>query len=112
MTRRSVAVLAALITSALCALSLGNALYLYIGLLLCAVLLYGFASCFWARRTAFCRQALSSGSVARGDEAHLNVQAGHRCPLPVAPSRGIFSYNGVTGDCVFSPSPFRTHERQ
>jgi uncharacterized protein (DUF58 family) len=112
MTRRSVAVLAALITSALCALSLGNALYLYIGLLLCAVLLYGFASCFWARRTAFCRQALSSVSVARGDEAHLNVQARHRCPLPIAPPKGVFFYNGEAGECLFPPSPFRTHERQ
>ena len=112
MTRRSVAALAALITSTVCALSLGNALYLYIGLLLCAVLLYGFVSCFWARRTAFCHQALSSVSVARGDEARLNVQAGHRCPLPIAPPKGVFFYNGEKGECLFPPSPFRTHERQ
>ena len=112
MTRRGFMVAAALVTSMVCALSLGNALYLYIGLLLCALMLYSFVSCFWARRTAFCRQALSSASVARGDEAHLILQAGHRCPLPVAPPKGIFSYNGEAGDCVFPPSPFRTHERQ
>ncbi|MBR4537779.1 MAG: DUF58 domain-containing protein [Clostridia bacterium] len=112
MTRRGLAVSAALITSMVCALSLGNALYLYIGLLLCAMLLYSFMSCFWARRTAFCRQALSSASIARGDEAYLNVQAGHWCPLPVAPPKGVVFYNGQTGDCVFPPSPFRAHERQ
>ena len=89
MTRRCFAAAAALITSITCALSLGNALYLYIGLLLCAVLLYGFVSCFWARRTAFCRQALSSVSVVRGDSAYLDLQAGHRCPLPIAPPRGV-----------------------
>ena len=112
MTRRSLAVTAAVITSIVCALSLGNVLYLYIGLLLCAVLLYGFASCLWARRTAFCHQALSSVSVARGDEAHLNVQAGHRCPLPVAPPKGVFFFNGEAAECSFPPSPFRAHEKR
>ena len=112
MTRRSLAVTAAVITSIVCALSLGNVLYLYIGLLLCAVLLYGFASCLWARRTAFCHQALSSVSVARGDEAHLNVQAGHRCPLPVAPPKGVFLFNGEASECLFPPAPFCVHERR
>ena len=112
MTRRSLAAAAALITSMVCGLSLGNVLYLYIGLLLCALLLYGFVSCLWAWRTAFCRQALSSVSVARGDEAYLNVQAGHRCPLPVAPPRGVFFYNGEASECFFPPSPFRPHEKR
>ncbi len=67
MTRRGLAAAAALVTSLACALSLGNALYLYIGLLLCAVLLYSFVSCFWARRTAFCRQSLSAASIVRGE---------------------------------------------
>ena len=112
MTRRGLKAAAALITSMVCALSLGNALYLYIGLLLLGLMLYSLISCFWARRTAFCRQALSSVSVSRGDEAHLSLRAGHRCPLPVAPPNGVFSYNGQAGDCAFPPSPFRTHERQ
>lgn len=112
MTRRGLAVAAALITGMVCALSLGNALYLYIGLLLCAVTLYSFLSCFWARRTAFCRQSLSSASVQRGGEAYLSLRAGHRCPLPVAPPKGVFSYNGQAGDCTFPPSPFAVHERQ
>ena len=112
MTRRGLAAAAALITSMVCALSLGNALYLYIGLLLLGLLLYSFLSCFWARRTAFCRQALSSVSVSRGDEAHLSLRAGHRCPLPVAPPNGVFSYNGQAGDCAFPPAPFRAHARQ
>lgn len=112
MTRRSLAAFAALATSMVCALSLGNVLYLYIGLLLCVLLLYGFVSCFWARRTAFCRQTLSSASVVRGGEAYLNVQAGHRCPLPVAPPKGVFFFNGQGGECLFPPTPFRTHEKR
>ncbi len=112
MTRRGLAAAAALVTSLACALSLGNALYLYIGLLLCAVLLYSFVSCFWARRTAFCRQSLSAASIVRGEEANLTLEAGHRCPLPVAPPRGVFSYNGQAGDCLFPPSPFSAHRRQ
>ena len=46
MTRRGLAAVAALVTSAVCALSLGNALYLYIAILMALVLLYGFISCF------------------------------------------------------------------
>ena len=112
MTRRGLAALAALITSGMCALSLGNALYWYTALLLACALLYGFISCIWARGTAFCRQSLSTAAVPRGDRAHLSLQAGHRCPLPVAPLEGEYLYNGQMGGCVFSSAPFRTHERQ
>lgn len=112
MTRRGLAAVAALVTSAVCALSLGNALYLYIAILMALVLLYGFISCFWARRTAFCRQSLSAPSVARGENAHLFLQAGHRCPLPIAPPRGEFLFEGQGGDCVFPPAPFRTQEKR
>ena len=111
MTRRGLAAAAALITSLVCAFSLGNVLYLYIGMLLCAVVLYSFISCFWARRTAYCRQTLSPASVVRGDEAHLALHAGHKCPLPVAPPKGVFLFNGQAEDCAFPPSPFRGHER-
>ena len=110
MTRRGLAACAALTTSALCALSLGNILYYYLSLLLALALLYAFVSCFWARRTAFCKQALSAASVVRGEKAHLFLQAGHRCPLPVAPPRGEFLYDGQAGECVFPAAPFRTHE--
>ena len=111
MTRRCLAVLAALITSALCALSLGSVFYTFIALLLFAVLLYGLLSCFWAWKTAQCRQHVSVPMVHRGETAQLNVQAGHWCPLPVAPPKGVLIYNGQTGDCVFPPSPFHAHER-
>ena len=112
MTRRGLAALAALITSACCALSLGNALYLYIALLLAVVLCYSLVSCFWARRTAFCRQSLSAPSVARGENAHLALQAGHRCPLPIAPISGEFLFDAKDGPCVFPPAPFRAHEKR
>ncbi len=111
MTRRGLTALAVLVTSAACALSLGNAVYLYIALLLSAVLLYSLVSCFWARRTAYCRQSLSAPAVVRGEEAWLHLQAGYRCPLPVAPPLGMLWYNGQAEECAFSPVPFRNQER-
>ena len=112
MTRRGLAALAALITSCMCALSLGNALYWYIFLALVCALVYGFVSCFWTKRTAFCRQELSAAAVNRGEKAQLLLQAGHRCPLPVSPLQGEYLYHGRQGDCSFPPAPFRTHERR
>ena len=112
MTRRGMAALAALITSGISALSLGNALYWYIALLLLCSLVYGFISCLWARKTAFCHQTLSSAAVQRGDKAHLFLRAGHRCPLPVSPLEGEYLYNGALGGCFFPAAPFRTHERR
>ena len=67
MTRRGLAVSAALITSGLCALSLGSPLYTYIALLLIIVLLYSFVSCLWARATLECEQSLSSPTISRGN---------------------------------------------
>ena len=112
MTRRGLAALAALITSGLCALSLGNMLYGYIGLLLLCALLYGFISCLWTKKTAFCRQQLSTATVPRGENAQLLLQAGHSCPLPVAPLQGEYLYNGQQGECRFPSAPFRAHERR
>lgn len=112
MTRRGLAVAAAMITGLCCALSLGNAIYLYAGLLMAAVLLYALVSCLWARLTAFCHQSLSAPTVARGEEARLYLQAGYRCPLPIAPMTGIFSFEGQAGECLFPPKPFCTQEHR
>ena len=112
MTRRGWAVLAALITSGLCALSLGGTLYYYISLLLLILLAYAFFSCFWAWRTASCRQRLSAATVSRGESAQLLLQASHLCPLPIAPLKGEFLYAGQQDDCVFPAAPFRVHERR
>lgn len=112
MTRRGLGVLAALLTSGLCALSLGGALYFYISLLLLVLLLYGFISCLWARQTAVCRQALSASTLPRGESAQLFLQARHACPLPIAPLRGEYAYAGQQGECFFSAAPFRNHDRR
>ena len=112
MTRRGLAALAALITSAVCALSLGNTLYLYIAAVLFAALAYAFISCLWARCTVFCGQYVNVKSVARGDNARLTLRAGHRCLLPVAPLRARFVCEGQSGECVFPPAPLRAHERE
>ena len=80
MTRRGLGVLAALLTSGLCALSIGGMLYYYISLLLLVMLLYSFFSCLWARGTAWCRQSLSAKMVHRGENAQLFLQAGHSLP--------------------------------
>ena len=112
MTRRGLAVLTALLTSGLCALSLGGRLYFYISLLLLILLVYSFISCLWARQTASCDQQLSSAAVARGENAQLFLQARHACPLPVAPLRGEYRYAGQAGECFFSAAPFRLHQRR
>ena len=112
MTRRGAAVLTALLTSALCALSLGNMLYLYIAILLALVLLYSFFTCLWARQTASCHQHLSAAAVYRGESAALVAQASHACPLPVSPLVGQYAYAGEAGECVFSALPFRAESRR
>ena len=110
MTRRCLAVLAALITSALCALSLGSVFYTFIALLLFAMLLYGLLSCFWAWKTAQCRQHVSVPMVHRGETAQLLLRADHRCPLPIAPLRGEYRYAGQASECVFPAAPFQKHD--
>ena len=112
MTRRGAAVLTALITGALCALSLGNLLYLYVAILLALVLLYSFITCLWAKRTAECRQHLSASSVSRGESAQLVVQVYHACPLPVGPLRGEYLYAGQEGELLFPSAPFKSVTRR
>ena len=112
MTRRGLAALAALITSALCAFSLGSVLYYFAALLLFLLLLYSLISCFWAARTASCRQSVSAQMVSRGEKALLLLTEDHRCPLPVAPIRGEYLYAGQTSECVFPAAPFQKHEKR
>ena len=112
MTWRGLAAFAAFVTSAVCALSLGNLLYLYIAALLALMLVYGFISCFWARLTAYCHQSLTAAKVNRGEEARLLLQAGHRCLLPISPPAGEFLYDGQAGECVFPAAPFQNHEHR
>ncbi|MBQ7656845.1 MAG: DUF58 domain-containing protein [Clostridia bacterium] len=112
MTRRGGAALAMLVTSAVSALSLGNAMYLYICLLLLLAFIYAFATCLWARLSAECSQRLSSKSVFRGERVFLSVRAFHRCPLPVSAMQGVFLYNGQETDCLFPARPYRSQERR
>lgn len=112
MTRRGLAAFAALLTSAACALSLGNALYAYMALLLGLMLLYGFATCLWARLTARCVQSLSAATAERGQHVTLTMRAEHRCPLPISPPRGVFFFDGQEQECLFSARAFRSHERR
>ena len=62
MTGRGWAALAVLATAAVSALSLGNALYLYIALLLALIFAYALITCLWARLTAQCGQQLTSAA--------------------------------------------------
>ena len=110
MTARGRAALGALLTSALCALALGSVFYGYIALLLLAVLVYGFVSCLWCWKTARCRQRVSSPLVHRGEGAALLLRAEHRCPLPVAPLKGIYRYAGQENECAFPARPFQAHD--
>lgn len=111
MTRRGLAAVAALVTSAVCALSLGNALYLYIAILMALVLLYGFISCFGrgGRRFAakasarlpcrgvktpicFCRRAIAAPCPLRrpGASFCLKARGATACSRPrlSAPRKG------------------------
>ena len=111
MTRRGLAVLTALLTSAFCALSLGGVWYAYAAILLLLLLAYSFLSCLWARQTAECRQHLNTPAVFRGQTAQLTLRARHRCPLPVAPLTAELSYARQQTDCIFGAAPFATHEQ-
>ena len=112
MTRRGWAAMAVLITSAISGLSLGNALYMYIAILMALVFAYAFVTCLWARLTAWCGQRLSGASVPRGEKVTLRVGAEHRCPLPVSGMRGVFLYNGQEQEYLFPARPFRAQERR
>ena len=112
MTRRGWAALAVLITSAFSALSLGNALYLYISILLSLVFLYSFFTCLWARLTARCVQRLTEASVSRGEQASLRVRVEHRCPLPVSAMRSVIVYNGQEREFLFPVRRYRAQERR
>ena len=112
MTRRGAAALTALLTAALCALSLGNPLYAYIAALLALMLLYGLVSCLWTKRTAECRQHLTAASVSRGESASLSVQVYYACPLPVSPLLGEYVCAGQAGELAFPAVPFRPAGRK
>ena len=66
MTRRGLALLSALLTALLCALSLGDRLYYFISLLLALLLLYGLVSSLLAYASLHCQQRLSGTRVNRG----------------------------------------------
>ncbi|MBR6186646.1 MAG: DUF58 domain-containing protein [Clostridia bacterium] len=112
MTRRGLAALAALATSGVCALSLGNKLYLYMAAVLAAALAYGFISCLWTRLTVFCGQYVNAKTVTRGENAQLTLRAGHKCFLPVGSLQGRFVYDGQASECAFPTAPFTPHERK
>lgn len=108
MTRRGFALAAALITAGVCALSLGNLLYLYFALLLLTVLGYALLSVLWCFLTVSCRQQLSMHKVSRGESAELLLSVRHACPLPVGAFRIFWDDPGQAGDYAFSAPPFQT----
>ena len=112
MTRRGLWAIAALLSSGLCALSLGGALYYYALMLLALVILYSLISCFWACKTASCTQSLSAFTVYRGENAQLYLRARHQCPLPIAPMQGEYVHGGQAGEIEFPAAPFRPHDRR
>ena len=111
-TRRGWAVLTALLTSSVCALSLGGQMYWYLSILLLVLLAYSLISCLWAWKTSECRQRLSAATVNRGESAQLLLSARHRCPLPIAPLRGDFTFVNQQMDCEFGAKAFENHQRR
>ena len=65
--------------------STGSPVFLVPAVLILLLIGMGAVSVAWARRTLFVRVATDSQAAHRGDEIHLSVTAGHRCPLPLAP---------------------------
>ena len=98
MTRRGWGALTALLSSGLCALSLGGALYDFVFFLLGLLWLYSLVSCLWAYFTAQCTQQLSAGSIFRGENAQLFLKARHGCLLPIAPLSAAYFYADQTGN--------------
>ncbi|MBR5345473.1 MAG: DUF58 domain-containing protein [Clostridia bacterium] len=65
--------------------STGSPAFLVPAVLILLLILLGGISVAWARRTVYVNVGADSQSAHRGDEIHLAITAGHRCPLPVAP---------------------------
>ena len=65
--------------------STGSPVFLVPATLILLLVLMGGISVAWARRTAFVTVGTDTQNAHRGDEIHLNITAGHRCPLPLAP---------------------------
>lgn len=112
MTRRGFALLSALITALLCALSLGDRLYYFISLLLALLLSYGLVSSLLGYASLQCQQRLSGTRVNRGESVSLTVTLRHRCPLPIAPIQGAYLDANQEGACVFPARPFVFHARR
>ena len=111
MTGRGLAALAGMVTSLLCALSLGSPLYWYLALVLAVAIIYALISCLWARHTVSTSQVVTPKMVSRGDGAVMTLRVSHRCLLPISPLIGTFSYDGQLRECQFPPQPLRAHEQ-
>ena len=110
MTRRFWALLAACITSAFCALSLGGRLYYFLAVLFALLIVYSLISCLWARRSISCRLYFPSHKVHRGEALEVQFMMQHRCLLPLSCIRCIYRYQDETHDFEFACAPLTEYE--
>jgi len=97
MTRRAVLLFLCALLFLFCALSTQGSLFWLLFWVLLLMLLYGFLSALWTRRTLSVRCALDQDRVTRGAQVQLSVALSHRCPLPVAAIELAVCAPGDTG---------------
>lgn len=110
MTRRSVALLVAGITSAVCALSMGGRLYFFLAVLFGCLLLFGFISCLWALGTMACGLYMPVHKAQRGEGITVQFQMRHRCPLPLSAIQCHYLCPQGEKTCDFHTAPFTDYE--
>ena len=69
----------------LCALSMGNRMYLLISIIIALAWVFSWASVRMAEKSVKVENALSGVKVNRGDVVAMDIAVSHRSPLPIAP---------------------------
>lgn len=68
-----------------CSLSTGGQLYMLFFLLLIALFVLSLVSVLVARATVWSQVLLPDARAVRGEDVLMEIEVGHRCPLPIAP---------------------------
>ncbi len=110
MTRRSTALLMGMVTSAICALSLGGRLYFFLAVLFALLLFFGLVSCLWALHTMQCSLYMPVHKAQRGEGITVQFQMRHGCLLPLSSIECTYLCPSGERTCDFLTAPFTDYE--
>lgn len=110
MTRRSTALLIGMVTSAICALSMGGRLYFFLAVLFGLLFLFGLISCLWALNTMQCSLYMPVHKAQRGESITVQFQMRHGCLLPLSSIECTYLCSQGERTCDFLTAPFTDYE--